>query len=88
MPQNDDLIKSIRELFQKEVGTLNQRFDGLEHRFDGLEKRLDGLEENVRKDIKDLSENLGEVMAKAITRIEFEERLKPIEDVLDIPHSS
>ncbi len=99
MPQNDDLIKSIQELLEKEreenrkmvregVEVLENRMGKLDQGQVRLEKRIDTSETNIVKEIKDLSETLGEVMAKAITRSEFEERLKPIEDVLDIPHSS
>ncbi len=142
MPQNDDLIKSIQELLEKERGEarkmvreeveverkekkmheladrmaiklslgkiedklkdqtiaitrlekgqekIETRMENLEEGQGRLEKRIDTSEANIVKEIKDLSETLGEVMSKAVTHSEFEERLKPIEDALDIPHAS
>ena len=50
-------------LLQKDVSTLNEKFDGIEKRVDGIEERIDGVERKIGSQLnqiqKALSKQLG-----------------------------
>jgi archaellum component FlaC len=76
------IVKAGFEAVEVRIDGLQKRFDGMEKRFDGLEKKVDTLTGNVN----DLMEQVQEVLEKAVTREELDQRLKPVEEALDIPH--
>ena len=54
-------------LLQKDVSTLNEKFDGLEKRVDGLEEKVDGLEEKVDGSERRIGEQLNQIQ-KALSK--------------------